>query len=191
MGSVRERVFKVVYLQLPSIKMAGENVADQDAVKLVEGLGADSLDMIELVMALEEEFEVIIPDEKLDGVSTFADLVKLVEEIIAEDAKPPEQGIDPTQFGKDAPWEDQQLKDCQALMFQVLDENIRQISKWGVQKYDVFTWHAILAEEVGELAKAMLEYKFGSKSTTAEEIHKEAIQVATLAMKIAEMASLK
>ena len=60
-----------------------------------------------------------------------------------------------------------------------------QISKWGVQTHSMFEWLNYTLEELGELAKAVseLEYRNGSK----EEIYNEAIQVATLSLKIAEM----
>ena len=45
-----------------------------------EDLGADSLDLFEMVMALEEEFEVEIPTEDLEQISTIGDVVKYLEE---------------------------------------------------------------------------------------------------------------
>ncbi|OUC54853.1 acyl carrier protein [Sphingobium sp. GW456-12-10-14-TSB1] len=44
-----------------------------------EDIGADSLDVVELVMALEDEFEIAIPDDAVGGVKTVEDAVKLVE----------------------------------------------------------------------------------------------------------------
>ncbi len=43
-------------------------------------LGADSLDTVELVMALEEEFDIEIPDEAAEGIATVEDAVKFIEE---------------------------------------------------------------------------------------------------------------
>jgi acyl carrier protein len=43
--------------------------------KLIEDLGADSLDIVELVMAMEEEFEVEIPDEEAEKILTVKDIV--------------------------------------------------------------------------------------------------------------------
>ena len=48
--------------------------------KFVEDLGADSLDVVELVMALEEEFDLEIPDDKAEGISTVGDAIKFIEE---------------------------------------------------------------------------------------------------------------
>jgi acyl carrier protein len=42
-------------------------------------LGADSLDVVELVMALEEEFEVDIPDEDAEGIATVQDAVDYID----------------------------------------------------------------------------------------------------------------
>jgi acyl carrier protein len=44
----------------------------------IEDLGADSLDIVELVMAMEEEFEVEIPDEEAENIKTVADAVNYV-----------------------------------------------------------------------------------------------------------------
>ena len=44
----------------------------------IEDLGADSLDIVELVMAMEEEFEVEIPDEEAENIKTVGDAVDLV-----------------------------------------------------------------------------------------------------------------
>ncbi|AKF82553.1 acyl carrier protein [Myxococcus sp. MISCRS1] len=44
----------------------------------IEDLGADSLDIVELVMAMEEEFEVEIPDEEAENIKTVGDAIKYV-----------------------------------------------------------------------------------------------------------------
>ena len=57
--------------------------ADADAVKpeasFVDDLGADSLDVVEMVMALEEEFEIEIPDEEAEKLVKVQDVVDYVE----------------------------------------------------------------------------------------------------------------
>lgn len=68
----------------------------------------------------------------------------------------------------------------------LLDEDLRQLDKWGVQKHSPFEWLAFLAEEVGELAEAITEFVY--RGASKEHISKEAISVATLALKIARMA---
>ncbi|MCM1991083.1 acyl carrier protein [Oceanirhabdus seepicola] len=61
---------------------------DENEIKLesnfVNDLGADSLDVVELVMALEEEFEVEIADEDAEKVGTVNDVVKYVSSKIEE-----------------------------------------------------------------------------------------------------------
>ena len=47
--------------------------------KFIEDLGADSLDVVELVMALEEKFDIEIPDEDAEGILTVADAMKYIE----------------------------------------------------------------------------------------------------------------
>lgn len=46
---------------------------------LIEDLGADSLDAMEIVMLIEDEFSIILPEEKLEGVRTLGSLAVLVE----------------------------------------------------------------------------------------------------------------
>jgi len=46
----------------------------------IEDLGADSLDIVELVMAMEEEFEVEIPDEEAEHIKTVRDAVNFINE---------------------------------------------------------------------------------------------------------------
>ncbi len=49
-----------------------------DASSFIEDLGADSLDIVELVMAMEEEFEVEIPDEEAENIKTVQDAVNYI-----------------------------------------------------------------------------------------------------------------
>ena len=48
--------------------------------KFIEDLGADSLDTVELVMALEEEFGVEVPDEQAEKLHSVGDVLKYIEE---------------------------------------------------------------------------------------------------------------
>ncbi|OGT16161.1 MAG: acyl carrier protein [Gammaproteobacteria bacterium RIFCSPHIGHO2_02_FULL_38_33] len=66
MASIEERVKKIVIEQLG----VGEKEASNEA-SFVDDLGADSLDTVELVMALEEEFETEIPDEDAEKIATI------------------------------------------------------------------------------------------------------------------------
>ena len=66
-------------------KIIAENLnITEDSIKdesnFVQYLGADSLNIVELVMAIEEEFEIEIPDEDSENIHTVADLKKYVEE---------------------------------------------------------------------------------------------------------------
>ncbi len=47
--------------------------------KFVEDLGADSLDVVELVMALEEKFDIEIPDSDAESIITVGDAIKYIE----------------------------------------------------------------------------------------------------------------
>ena len=51
-----------------------------DNAKFVDDLGADSLDTVELVMALEEEFGIEIPDEEAEKLATVRDALKYIDE---------------------------------------------------------------------------------------------------------------
>lgn len=71
------------------------------------------------------------------------------------------------------------------LVLLIENENRRQLKKWGAQDHALCEWLAIVAEEFGELAKAVVEKQFG-KGLSAS-IVSEAIETATLCLKIAEM----
>lgn len=47
---------------------------------IVDDLGADSLDIVDLVMTLEDEFDTEIPDEEIEAIHTVGDIVKYIEE---------------------------------------------------------------------------------------------------------------
>jgi acyl carrier protein len=74
MSTTEERVRKLVCEQL-GVK---EEEVTIDA-SFVEDLGADSLDTVELVMALEEEFETEIPDEEAEKITTVKEALKYIE----------------------------------------------------------------------------------------------------------------
>ncbi|MEE2783464.1 MAG: acyl carrier protein [Pseudomonadota bacterium] len=73
MSGVEERIKKLICEQL-GVK---EDEVNADA-SFVEDLGADSLDTVELVMALEEEFETEIPDEEAEKITTVKDAINYV-----------------------------------------------------------------------------------------------------------------
>jgi len=74
MDNVEQRVKKIVAEQL------GVNEAEiKNESSFVDDLGADSLDTVELVMALEEEFEIDIPDEEAEKIVTFQDVLNYIK----------------------------------------------------------------------------------------------------------------
>mgnify|MGYP000058445113 FL=1 len=74
MSTIAEKVKKIVVEQLG----VDEDQVTEEA-KFLEDLGADSLDQVELVMALEEEFGSDIPDEDAEKLTTVGDAIKYIE----------------------------------------------------------------------------------------------------------------
>ena len=73
MDNIVERVKKIVAEQL------GVNEADiKNESSFVDDLGTDSLDTVELVMALEEEFECEIPDDQAEKITTVQQAVDFI-----------------------------------------------------------------------------------------------------------------
>jgi len=74
MSEIEQKVKSIVAKQL--------NI--QDEIKpensFVDDLGADSLDVVELVMAFEEEFSVDIPDDKAENIKTVSDAIKYIQD---------------------------------------------------------------------------------------------------------------
>ena len=74
MSTIEERVRKVVVEQL--------GVSDDQVTmeaSFVDDLGADSLDTVELVMALEEEFDTEIPDDKAEAIAKVKDAIDYIQ----------------------------------------------------------------------------------------------------------------
>ena len=77
MAGVEEKIKKIICEQL--------DVAEKDVVpeaSFVDDLGADSLDQVELIMAMEEEFDVSIPDEGAEKIETVKDAVDYIQKAI-------------------------------------------------------------------------------------------------------------
>ena len=76
MENVDQRVKKIVAEQL------GVNEAEiKNESSFIDDLGADSLDTVELVMALEEEFGNEIPDEQAEKLQSVGDVIKYIEDL--------------------------------------------------------------------------------------------------------------
>ena len=73
MASVEEKVKKIIVEQLTVEESEVTSMAS-----FVDDLGADSLDTVELVMAFEENFEIEIPDEDAEKISTVKDAVAYI-----------------------------------------------------------------------------------------------------------------
>lgn len=73
MSNVDDRVRKLICEQLG---VKEEEVKDE--ASFVDDLGADSLDTVELVMALEEEFEIEIPDEEAENITTVKEAIDYI-----------------------------------------------------------------------------------------------------------------
>ena len=74
MDNIEQRVRKIIAEHL------GVNEAEiKNESSFVDDLGADSLDTVELVMALEEEFETEIPDEEAEKITTVQEAINFVQ----------------------------------------------------------------------------------------------------------------
>lgn len=79
MASVEEKVKKIICEQL--------DVPEKDVVpeaSFVDDLGADSLDQVELIMAMEETFDISIPDEDAEKIGTVQDTIDYIKNAIGE-----------------------------------------------------------------------------------------------------------
>ena len=75
MDNIEQRVRKIIAEQL------GVNEAEiKTESSFVDDLGADSLDTVELVMAFEEEFDLEIPDEDAEKITTVGDAISYIKE---------------------------------------------------------------------------------------------------------------
>jgi acyl carrier protein len=79
MATIEERVKKVIEEQLS----VNQDQITKEA-SFIDDLGADSLDTVELVMALEEEFGIEIPDEEAEKITKVAEAIGYIEQHSAE-----------------------------------------------------------------------------------------------------------
>ena len=76
MASIEEKVKKIITEQL--------NVSEEDVVpeaSFVDDLGADSLDQVELIMAMEEEFDLSISDEDAEKIATVQNAIDFIKKV--------------------------------------------------------------------------------------------------------------
>ncbi|MDY6971308.1 MAG: acyl carrier protein [Thermodesulfobacteriota bacterium] len=79
MGAVEEKIKEIICEQL--------DVSEKDVVpeaSFVDDLGADSLDQVELIMAMEEAFDISIPDEDAEKIGTVQDAIDYIKKINKE-----------------------------------------------------------------------------------------------------------
>jgi acyl carrier protein len=69
---------KVISIIVEQLGVKEDQVVPE--AKFIEDLGADSLDTVELVMALEEEFGIEVPDEEAEKLQSVSDVIKYIEE---------------------------------------------------------------------------------------------------------------
>lgn len=78
--SIKERVMRVVSDQL---SIDPDKLTED--TRFVADLGADSLDIVELVMALEEEFQIEFPEEKVESAETIGDVIGYIGLVMLKD----------------------------------------------------------------------------------------------------------
>jgi len=79
MANIAEKIKEIICEQL--------DVSEEDVVtkaSFVDDLGADSLDQVELIMAMEEEFEISISDEDAEKIATVEDAVNYIKKALGE-----------------------------------------------------------------------------------------------------------
>ncbi len=79
MANIAEKIKEIICEQL--------DVSEEDVVpkaSFVDDLGADSLDQVELIMAMEEEFEISISDEDAEKIATVEDAVNYIKNALGE-----------------------------------------------------------------------------------------------------------
>ncbi len=69
---------KIIDILCDQLDLDREQVTEDS--EIIDDLGADSLDIVDLVMTLEEEFDTEISDEMIEGMKTVGDVVRYVEE---------------------------------------------------------------------------------------------------------------
>ena len=76
-SSLREEILDIV---MNNLGLSADEITDDSS--FFKELGADSLDFVEIVMDVEKEFKITIPDDEVEKLETFADLVAKVDEYL-------------------------------------------------------------------------------------------------------------
>ena len=74
-NSIEERVKKIV---VSNLRVNADQITPD--AKFIDDLGADSLDTVELMMAVDDEFDCQIPDEDAEKLTTVGDVIRYIEE---------------------------------------------------------------------------------------------------------------
>ena len=77
-SEVMDRVYRVLHNELDI-----EHITIAPNMHIMNDLGADSLGGVEIIMCIEEEFNITIPDSKIDQITYVEDIVKVVGELVA------------------------------------------------------------------------------------------------------------
>lgn len=78
MSDIKSRVVSIIV-----DKLGVEESEVTESASFTNDLGADSLDTVELIMELEKEFNISIPDDQAEGISTVGEAIKYVSENVA------------------------------------------------------------------------------------------------------------
>lgn len=77
------RVYTMIFEKIKKL-IAEQLDVEEDAIKeassITDDLGADSLDVVDLVMSIEDEFDVEIPEDQVENIKTVGDIVKYIED---------------------------------------------------------------------------------------------------------------
>ena len=77
-GEITDMLEKVKEIIAKQLSLDVDEITESTSFK--DDLGADSLDLFELVMAFEEEYDIEIPSEDLEGIATVGDIIKLMKD---------------------------------------------------------------------------------------------------------------
>ncbi len=77
---VFEKIRDIIVDQLDA---AADDVTAEASI--IDDLGADSLDVVDLISSVEDEFDVEIPDEEVENIKTVGDIVAFIENAVSED----------------------------------------------------------------------------------------------------------